>query len=422
MSNVEILWAAGSDSTNIVFSIIIFTIAVIGILLSIARKAERLRDYLPSFSVSIGIFGTFWGIFLGLSGFDTTNISDSIPALLNGMKTAFYTSLLGMAVSLVLKLFYSIQEDRTAKGSTDPMVCLQNMEHSSIEIAERIEKLNDTIGRCFRSDEEYSLVSQVKLIRQELIDGRRETKDAFKDFADQFSKMASESLVEELKGVVDKFNAMLNDLVSQSFHDLKESTIRLNTWQADYKETINKNHENLTAVLGEITSLTKLFGESVHRVNTLSHAFDSIDSNLKSISVSGNELSAHSTRLSEQNLLLQASINEIKRAGEHASIVVPEISKKMNEIVDQIHGLQTASTEFVRTTTKELQSHAKELSETSQTQIAAIEKSLEEELRRSLESFAGVMVALSTKFASDYTPLTDRLREIVKIAQRVDHV
>lgn len=246
---MEIVLTAALDQSNIVFTVIIACIFFLGIILAILKKMMRVREFLPSLSVSIGIFGTFWGIFLGLANFDSSNIAESVPALLDGMKTAFYTSLLGMSISLVLKFFYNIIDDITSKSSTNIEVCLQNIECYSKETNQLILQLNETIGRCFHSDEEYSLVSQVKLIRQELIDGRRETKNAFSQFTEQFSKMASESLVAELKGVVDKFNAMLNDLVSQSFQDLKDSTIRLNTWQAEYKETITKNHENLCAVL-----------------------------------------------------------------------------------------------------------------------------------------------------------------------------
>ena len=104
-----------------------------------------------------------------------------------------------------------------------------------------------------------------------------------------------------------------------------------------------------------------------------------------------------------------------------AATVVPEISKNMNAITDQIQRLQEETNDFIRKATMELQAHASELSQASQKQIESIEKSLEEELRKSLESFAGAMIALSNKFASDYTPLTDRLREVVRIAERMNN-
>lgn len=147
-----------------------------------------------------------------------------------------------------------------------------------------------------------------------------------------------------------------------------------------------------------------------------------IETSLKSIYLSGEELSAHSSNLTEQNAILKTSILEIKDAGQKASLVVPEISKRMNEIISQIEELQKNATLFVQQTTSELQSHVTEFSKSSQNQISAIEKSLETELRKSLETFAGAMVSLSNKFVSDYLPLTERLQEILQIAARVKHV
>ena len=37
----------------------------------------------------------------------------------------------------------------------------------------------------------------------------------------------------------------------------------------------------------------------------------------------------------------------------------------------------------------------------------------------SLDSFGKVMGALSQKFAQDYGPLTDRLREVVQLAKKI---
>lgn len=421
MSDIEVFWAASRAPSNIIFSLIIGGIAVLGIILSIFQRLDRVRDFLPSLSVSCGIFGTFWGIFIGLSGFDTAHISESIPTLLEGMKTAFFTSLMGMSVSLFLKLVYNFRDDIATKASADPTKSIQNIEIYSSEIKESINRLEETIGRCFRSDEEYSLVSQVKLIRQELIDSRRETKKAFEEFAEKFSKMASESLIDELKRVVDKFNTMLNDLVSQSFQDLKESTERLNRWQSEYKNTITQNYENLSAVLTQISSLNSIYNQSIERIIELSQQIDTINTNLRSISLSGQELSLHSTQLAEQNQLLNASIHSIKDAGEKAATVVPEISKNMNAITEQIQQLQEETNDFIRKAIMDIHAHASELSEVSQKQIESIERSLEEELRKSLESFAGAMVALSNKFASDYTPLTDRLREVVRIAEKMNN-
>lgn len=52
---------------------------------------------------SLGVLGTFVGITFGLLFFDTYDLEKSVPALLDGMKSAFFTSIVGMISSLGTK-------------------------------------------------------------------------------------------------------------------------------------------------------------------------------------------------------------------------------------------------------------------------------------------------------------------------------
>ena len=57
--------------------------------------------------VGLGLLGTFLGLTLGISDFDSSNtnrINESIQGLLDGMDTAFLTSLLGMGASIAFTL------------------------------------------------------------------------------------------------------------------------------------------------------------------------------------------------------------------------------------------------------------------------------------------------------------------------------
>ena len=68
-------------------------------------KRKNLRrnftQYAPTLLTSLGILGTFFGIVAGLLGFDTNDIDSSIGTLLEGMKTAFITSLFGILLSII---------------------------------------------------------------------------------------------------------------------------------------------------------------------------------------------------------------------------------------------------------------------------------------------------------------------------------
>lgn len=86
------------------FVIGIFTV---GIFLKLLGASQRFTNYIPALLTSIGIFGTFIGITLGLLDFDHKNIDESIEYLLAGMKTAFITSLIGMFFAIIFKIFDS---------------------------------------------------------------------------------------------------------------------------------------------------------------------------------------------------------------------------------------------------------------------------------------------------------------------------
>ena len=59
---------------------------------------SKFRQVAPALMTSLGIFGTFCGIFIALYPLDFSpgQMNDSIAALLDGMTTAFVTSLLGI--------------------------------------------------------------------------------------------------------------------------------------------------------------------------------------------------------------------------------------------------------------------------------------------------------------------------------------
>ena len=68
------------------------------------NQHHAFTQYAPTLLTTLGILGTFCGIVAGLLGFDVNQIDASIGALLAGMKTAFTTSLAGMALALLYKV------------------------------------------------------------------------------------------------------------------------------------------------------------------------------------------------------------------------------------------------------------------------------------------------------------------------------
>ena len=73
------------------------------------RNRPASSQLLPAILVGIGILGTFTGIFIGLLNFNVGDIKGSVPQLLEGLKIAFFTSIIGLVLSAWIKVKSAIQ-------------------------------------------------------------------------------------------------------------------------------------------------------------------------------------------------------------------------------------------------------------------------------------------------------------------------
>jgi len=116
--------------------IILFTALMSWLALQDWRSFRRDQhvDY-KSIIVSLGVLGTFVGIMLGLWAFNTQNIAASVPQLLEGLKLAFSTSIMGMGLSVLL----SVLQAKPAQKSQDD------------SIVERLDQMNQTLVAIFET-------------------------------------------------------------------------------------------------------------------------------------------------------------------------------------------------------------------------------------------------------------------------------
>lgn len=418
------------------FLIAIGCILAAGLYLRLVKKqTNKVIALLPNVAVSLGILGTFVGIYLGLLEFDVEKISDSIPNLLEGLKTAFATSIAGLISSIILKFAFegkAVQEDsKSDVQQDDPVELLKAMVSGINNLEKSSREIEKSIVSCFRSDEEYSLISQLKLIRQEIIDTRREVSDSFKNFAEKIAESSTDALVKALEKVIGDFNTLLNELVSESFKELSSAMIKLTEWQENYKNHVDETQDKINLLLNHMQQAVSILDDTSARITKIDDSLESIDSSLSGISVSAEDISQHVESLKLQNEVLRESIVSIKQIGEDAKSVVPVITEQINNLTNKLETTvlnvtekfesnSTLVAEFVEKSTKDIQKAVDSHSEKIRISIEGIDKGLEEELSKALNSLAGSLASLSSKFVEDYKPLTDRLREIVRLSEKID--
>lgn len=94
--------------------------------------------------------------------------------------------------------------------------------------------------------------------------------------------------------------------------------------------------------------------------------------------------------------------------------------KAVTETVQGSHGeLKQLLINTVRSANQELNTHVRQMSDQTRQQVLALDKALEKGLNDLLELLGRQLTALSQKFVEDYSPLTDRLRQVVQMSRAV---
>src|SRR5882757_11482732 len=99
----------GGGVGHIFLSLGVFTQVSIFLILILAiglhsRWNRKVAAAGPALLTTFGIFFCFAGITWGLVDFDPANVRDSVPHLLQGIRTSFWASVFGIGCALTIKL------------------------------------------------------------------------------------------------------------------------------------------------------------------------------------------------------------------------------------------------------------------------------------------------------------------------------
>lgn len=124
------------------------------------RYNEKTVTFAPTILTTTGIFATFVGIAVGLSDFDVANIQASVPALLAGLKTAFWASVCGVGAALTIKFRYYFFGAKPHSGAES------QDQHSIESLVQTLQGIHYSLA----GNDDSTVVSQLKLLRQDTND------------------------------------------------------------------------------------------------------------------------------------------------------------------------------------------------------------------------------------------------------------
>lgn len=370
--------------------------------------------------VSLGILGTFSGIFLGLLHFDVTNISASVPQLLTGLKTAFLTSIAGLVSSLILKSFPQVYGIQVPKSDTKKDEA--NIE-TMINLLSRIEK-------AIAGEGETTLVTQVQKLRTSNADRLDKLDKSFNDFAEKMVADSTQSLIDALTQVMRDFNTQINEQFGDNFKQLNDAVGKMLDWQKEYAGRVESMTEQFQKTLDGIveceqvlTSLSKKAAVYQDTSTKLQELLNNLNTNLVAINeMSQNAKSAFPTiqkqiqELTEHfSSAVQSAVRENNRMFETQKNAIDSQINAMSTSYQQLgNQQQKLITELNNRLEKLMNDNANRITE----QLQSIDKELGRELNEALRTLGTQLTSLSNKFVEDYTPLTQELQKLVQMANR----
>ena len=180
----------------------------------------------PAVLTSLGIFGTFVGVAWGLSGFDTSDVQGSVPALLDGLKTAFWSSIAGIGGAVLIKLKHLVKARRSDQDETA---------HEAATIDDLANLLRE-LNRSLVGDEQSTALSRLELSGRATNDRLDALKRSLDEFLVNMAESNTRALVNALHEVIRDFNVKLNEQFGENFKRLSEAVEGILVWQERYRQ------------------------------------------------------------------------------------------------------------------------------------------------------------------------------------------
>ena len=299
---MERIWDGLNSFTQ--FSTVL--ISLVGLLFHI-RWSRRATSLGPTILTTLGIFFCFAGIAWGLLDFDPNNVRSGVPHLLGGIRTAFWSSVVGIFWALTLKirvaLFGDAPVSRAQEGST----------------VDDLARLLVQLNRSFAGGDDFSLLTQTKLLRADSNERIDRLTGAFDRYAENIAETNTKALVSALSEVIRDFNVKLTEQFGGNFRQLNSGVERLVSWQVQYENQLKALIEQETATRESMTEAALRFTGIVNAASEFSAVARSLQNIVRA-------LNNQSEQLARALMLLSGLIAEVTEG-------LPIIEQRIGQLI-----------------------------------------------------------------------------------------
>jgi chromosome segregation ATPase len=325
ISQIVVMALESLDSNQVtgLFVLLMIVLFALALTATLTRRAAAFQQSTPTLLTTLGILGTFLGIAIGLLDFDSSRIEYSIPLLLEGLKLAFITSIVGILLATALRLTQVLKRDGVTStgGRTNAAATLDTSDPAALFKLQI--QLADAQLTATRQLGEQLVRMDARLI-QTLEQQHDAQLAAFRDFAGQLSELGSRQLMAALESVIRDFNDKLGAQFGENFRHLDASIGRLLDWQVQYREHMDALGAHLElAVAGVERSQTSL--------QTLTQQAGQITTQVE-------DQQSTMQALKRETLELESVLGGVAELRERAKDAFPAIDQRLRTMLETIEG------------------------------------------------------------------------------------
>ena len=302
---------------------------------------RRIVEYFPTFVSTLGVLGTFYGITIGLLSFDTGNLDQSIPGLLDGLKTAFFTSLAGMIGSMILSGFISKKQDENDGGVSD---------------------INQAAGTICQAVQQMSELNKqtIEQLANQMVEQEKDRKAFYRSMGDVMDNIKeSQTAIAETLASINSSQAStasaIDSLVilqrsqESSLDSIKEASEGMVSSIGNLEEATSSQTSSLVAIeksSEEIAQFTHHTGEILDVVSGMANSQEEINEQVQKLkSILDAEVDQIEKSMQKTNDLLERKFDEftelLKKSNTEALVevmkrVTEEFQKQMNTLINKL--------------------------------------------------------------------------------------
>ena len=401
-------------------SLIIIVIAFFFCLFYVSRQRKtgaliakrRWIEQLPSMISTLGVLGTFACITIGLLYFDTEDLDASIPILLSGLKTAFFTSLAGMIGSLFLSRQVNSALDEKDGGMSD-------IDMAAGQICKAVDAMNTTTKEAFeelRNQNKQQLEAQLHFYRtiSETVSSLTTNIGELKGFSKKFDNVDAvttsiNSFIgecleitsgiagaqNEISDEIKNFSMVLRSEVDEIEEKMKETNNLLVGKFDEFSELLKKS--NTEALVDVMKSVTEEFQKQMNSLinKLIQENFDQLNKSVESLNVWQQENKEMISSLTKQYKEMTANFEQtsttLTKVSGDTRLLVSD-GGKLRQLIDALNQVIIEDQKFVKIVAQIEETAT--LSKDNMLQFEESTKSLNEWVRKQRNFVDGVQILI----------------------------